>query len=283
MSIKAVFPLILPPKCFIDRFNSVNSYMDMNPSMWIDNGKVMILVRSVNYRKFLNKHFTIYETHSNSIYQLIRCDVSNWNDITCEDIIVENMLPTYPTYWLGLEDIRFITSTELLVTIPSCNKNGNPSIFKARLEGNKIHSFSECYPNHIEKNWMPFYNNSKGCHQVIYSLTPFIIKSIDIDDCTTIGTIKTLEGFHGSTNGIEFRDGILFLVHITSDKVYHKWILFHPLTNEIKVSEQFVFFNYSYIEFTCSLAKYNDRLFVSIGVNDDKAFIIEVNHDTITF
>ena len=283
--IKNIFPLILPQKCFIDRFNTVNSYLDMNPSMWVDNdGNVIILVRSVNYRKFFNKSFTIYEERSNSVYQMLRGDITNLNNLTFEEIIIENTLPTYPTYWLGLEDIRFITSTELLVTIPSCNNAGNPAIFKAKLEGNKIHSFTECYPNHMEKNWMPFYDKSKGCHLVIYSVNPFIIKSIDINEINEINEINViLKGFHGSTNGIEFGDKgeILFLVHITLERVYHKWLLFNPSTNEIRVSENFVFFNYSYIEFTCSMAKYNDSLFVSIGVNDDKAFIIDINQDMI--
>ena len=34
-----------------------------------------------------------------------------------------------------------------------------------------------------------------------------------------------------------------------------------------------------YIEFICSLCKYNDRIFV----NDDKAFIIELSLDQILF
>jgi len=157
--IKSIFPLILPQQCFNDFFNRTNAFIDMNPSMYIDSeGNVTILVRSINYRKFFDKNFTMYERQSNSIYKIMRGHINDLYDLSCDSIIVENNLPTYPTYWLGLEDIRFINSTSLLVTIPSCNKNGNPSIFKAELTNNKIHLFCECYPNHIEKNWMPFYD-----------------------------------------------------------------------------------------------------------------------------
>jgi len=90
-----------------------------------------------------------------------------------------------------------------------------------------------------------------------------------------------LEGYHGSTNGIKIDENILFLVHTNLEKVYNKWILFNPNTDEIKVSNPFVFFNNSYIEFACSLCLYNERLFVSLGVNDDKAFILEVNLEKI--
>ena len=52
-------------------------------------------------------------------------------------------------------------------------------------------------------------------------------------------------------------------------------LLFNAITNDIQLSDEFIFFKNPYIEFTCSLSKYNDRIFITIGVNDDKAYIIE--------
>ena len=44
-----IIPIITPQICFIDRFNNVNSYTEMNPSLNIDtNGNVIILVRCIN-------------------------------------------------------------------------------------------------------------------------------------------------------------------------------------------------------------------------------------------
>jgi hypothetical protein len=42
-----------------------------------------------------------------------------------------------------------------------------------------------------------------------------------------------------------------------------------------------VFFAHSYIEFPCSLCEYNDTLFVSLGLNDDKAFVLELEKSAV--
>ena len=58
-------------------------------------------------------------------------------------------------------------------------------------------------------------------------------------------------------------------------------MLFNIITNEVQLSEEFIFFKNSYIEFTCSLSKYCDRIFIAIGVNDNKAYIIEINIEDV--
>jgi hypothetical protein len=128
---------------------------------------------------------------------------------------------------------------------------------------------------------MPFDTN-----KVIYSLDPFIVKDVLEDKKTEIRvsdeTKLQLKGFHGSTNGVKYDDNyMLFLIHVNRDKVYHKWLLFNPNTHEMKMSCEFVFFTHTYIEFTCSLCRYENRFFTSIGVNDDKAYIIETDMTTI--
>ena len=88
---------------------------------------------------------------------------------------------------------------------------------------------------------------------------------------------KKLECYHGSTNGIILNKyERLFLIHVNKNITSHRWLLFNIETYEITISSEFVFFNHSYIEFPCSLCKYNERIFISIGINDNKAFIIEV-------
>jgi hypothetical protein len=285
-----IIPIIIPQICFQDRFGNLNNFEEMNPSLYIeDDGAIKILVRCVNYKKFYNKNFTMYENKSNSIYFILNGKINNNEKLDIENFdyqIIKNNynLPTFNSYWLGLEDIRFIDSNNLLVIVPELNQNGNPSIFNAKINNNIIENFIDCYPNKIEKNWMP-YNTIDG-QKVIYSLTPFKIKSIvdnDIEEIEVSEKIKeNLIGYHGSTNGISINKfERLFLIHITRDRVYHKWLILNILTNDIKLSEEFTFFKNSYIEFTCSLCKYNDRIFISVGVNDNKAYIIETCENDI--
>jgi hypothetical protein len=289
---KHIYPIIVPIKMYLDKHNEYNSFFDMNPSMHIDsNGNMKLLLRSVNYRKFYNKVFTMYENYSNSLYVLLSGKINNNDLLNLDDFDIQNisynyLLPTYPTYWKGIEDIRFINSGSILAIIPECNENGNPSIFRANLDNNIIHSFISCKPNIIEKNWMP-YIDEKGNEMVIYSLNPFKIKHIETEDLREIifpGEIMNqLENYHGSTNGIQYNstETILFLIHKNAEKTYHRWLLFNYKTNEITLSKEFHFFKHSYIEFPVSLSIYNGRVFISLGINDDKAFIVETTEESI--
>jgi hypothetical protein len=278
-----IYPIILPELLFTDRFNNPNLYVDMNPSLYIcESGTVKILVRRVNYRKFNNKNFILYEHKSNSIYALLTGTLDGpLNLETFKLSTLENIysIPTYPTYWTGIEDIRFINESTILTSIPECNPSGAPAIFKATLD-TEVHSHTICSPSTIEKNWMPYIDHL-GNQRVIYSLFPFTIKSIDIDDRQVISHIPALEGYHGSTNGIVYNNERLFLIHINKERTYHRWILFNPSTQTLRVSEPLTFFKHSHIEFTCSLAIYKDRIFVSLGVNDNSAFILELDKNNI--
>ena len=289
---KHVYPIIIPQKLYVDKRNELNSYNDMNPSMFIDDcGNIKILVRSVNYRKFYNKNFTLDENYSNSLYVLLTGKIKkdeffDLDDFTIENLFYDYSIPTYPTYWKGIEDIRFINTNSILAIIPECNENGNPSVFRATIENNTAHSFIDCKPNIIEKNWMP-YLNENGHEMVIYSLNPFKIKQIENDVFTELSFSKEiteqLDNYHGSTNGIKYKsnEDLLFLIHKNGEKICHRWLLMNSTTNTIQLSKEFYFFKYSYIEFPVSLCVFNNRIFISLGVNDDKAFIIETTQNAI--
>lgn len=290
----AVHPILLPQMRFTDMFGKPNAYLEMNPAMYIEpSGKAHILVRCVNYRKFHDKQFTLYEPKSNSKYILMSGYLKSHSSLNLDLFSVKEIQysynsPTYPTYWTGLEDIRFVDEKTVLVTIPELNPTGNPCIFRAELESASaaLRKIQPCLPNSVpEKNWMPFLTES-GNPQVIYSLSPFLVKSLDSDDKREISVSpqiqKELDGYHGSTNGIPYGSGeLLFLIHGNRDKSYHRWLRFHPATGSVSVSPEFVFFQHSYIEFPCSLAEWNHAYFIGLGVNDDKAFIIETSKYTV--
>jgi len=288
---KDIIPIIVPQICFMDKYGNTNSYVEMNPSLFIEeDGNVTILVRCVNYKKLNNKDFTLYEDVSKSIYYKITGKIIDTQKLDIENfeynILNYNYdLQIFPTYWKGLEDIRFIDKNNVLVTVPELNESGFPSIFKANINTNTISNFIPCKPNLIEKNWMPYFDNKKN--KVIYNLNPFIIKSIEEDDSEEIELSemnkKKLECYHGSTNGIILNKyERLFLIHVNKNITTHRWLIFNVKTKTIFLSEEFVFFKNSYIEFTCSLSIFNERIFISIGVNDDKAYIIEVSFNNIT-
>lgn len=281
---KNIFPIIIPTILYNDRWNNQDSFIEMNPTMVINNeGEYTILIRTVNYRKNRNKASVCYGTDSASIYHTIQGQINEeFNLDNCSVSIskIQYNLPRYKTWWYGLEDIRFIDKETILVCVPELNPNGEPCIFRAKVSGDIIGDFERCEPNMIEKNWMPFtYNNE---YKVIYSLSPFIIKSIVENDMEEIildeETKKKLKGWHGSTNGIDLFGEKLFLIHKNElYKTFNMWLLYNPQSKKITISNPFNFFKYSFIEFACSLSVYNNKIFVGLGINDSKAFIIELD------
>lgn len=289
----SIHPILLPQHCFTDMFGKPNAYIPMNPSMWIEpNGTFTILVRCINYRKFHNKQFTLYEHRSNSKYMCLQGSFVPYRPLSLESCTVAELQltqqSTYPTYWTGPEDIRFIDSKSVLVNIPEYNPSGHPAIFYAKLDSSSstLTDPRACLPNvSPEKNWMPFQTDSHP-PRVLYSLTPFVLKSILTDEKEIIPLSQTLEhaldGYHGSTNGILTETGEhLFLIHANKERTVHRWLRFHPTSHKISISPSFTFFKHSYIEFPCSLSEWNHSYFIGLGVNDDQAMIIEVSKYTV--
>lgn len=281
-----IFPIIVPTKIYDDRFGNTNSFVEMNPSIFInDDGSFIILVRTVNYLKYKNKAFTIYGDSSRTVYSIIRGnfkgDKLDLDDCDVKALEVKYNIPSGHSLWYGVEDIRFINGSEVLACIPECN-NSSPCIFRGVLKDNILTSFEKCSPNQVEKNWMPYTFDKQ---RVIYSVSPFIIKSTLGDDREEIVLSEEkrneLKNWHGSSNGIDMFGEKLFLIHSNDDRVYSRWLLFNPTLKTINYSKRFVFFKDSYFEFTCSLAKYGNKVFVSLGVNDNRAYIIELDQNEI--
>ena len=286
-----IFPININTQTYKDRFGNHNSFVEMNPSIYIsEDGSYTILVRTVNYLKYPNNRFTVYGYNSSSIYSIMRGkidnDTFNLDNYDIKPLDIQYNIPTQPSLWSGVEDLRFIDNNKIIACIPECN-NGSPCIFSAFLKNNILSSFEKCSPNIIEKNWMPYIHNtpkiiySVSPSKIIYSVSPFIIKSILEDDKKEImlqkEQLNELSGWHGSSNGIDFiADSKLFLIHKNEDRVYSRWLLFNPDTHKVSYSKKFVFIKDSYIEFTCSLAAYKNNIYVGLGVNDNRAYIVHV-------
>ena len=277
--VKRTFPLVFPKLPYKDRFGEPNAFVDMNPSMFIGaNGEVKLLVRRVNYRKYADKQFSLGSYPSQSKYLVATGSITDLTRWRTEPLRVNYGMMTYPTYWSGPEDIRFIGENQVLATIPECNPSGQPAMFEAYLEGSLMNSVKPCHPRETEKNRMP-YTDNRGKQKVIYSLSPFRTKDILEPEMETVDChLPELEGYHGSTNGVPYMgDSRLFLIHVNRERTYHRWLLFHPSKKTVKVSDEFVFFQHSYIEFPLSLCDHGGKLYVSLGVNDEAAYILEID------
>ena len=277
-------PIILPKDRFSDKYGEPCSFVDMNPSMYINSsGGVTLLVRRVNYRRYSDGRFSRSRFPSESKYVVAKGHIDDLNRLEVTPMEINYGIDTYDALWKGPEDIRFVNEYCIIATIPECSPSRNPNIFCGVVANFRLAHVEPCSPNLTEKNWMPYDDDFSG-PKVIYSLSPFCIKSVKHDDREILPIdLDALTGYHGSTNGIRYQTEYrLFLVHVNRERTYHRWLLFHPGNKTAKVSDEFVFFQHSYIEFPVSLCEHGGSLYVSIGVNDEAAFVLEVGSPTFS-
>lgn len=119
-----VTPIHLPQEQFKDTYGNPNAYIPMNPSLRIEpDGRATLLVRCVNYRKYKDRQFTLYQRPwSVSTYRIIRGAVDRFLEGAVETLGLAGT-EQYPTFWKGMEDIRF-AGEDVLVTIPERNPKG---------------------------------------------------------------------------------------------------------------------------------------------------------------
>jgi hypothetical protein len=283
-TILQTYPLICPQIPFKDRFGNQNAFLEMNPAIWFDEITRLwtVLVRGVNYRKFINSTFTLYHSPAHSVYWI--GEGYDLNELKFRELKYDfGNLKWYSTYWNGVEDIRFLDKDNIIACVPQLNPGGGPALFKATIsrETSLLHSFQPLQPSERpEKNWLPF----PGGNLVLYSCCPLNIKTLETDSIQEIPVDSSiqnmLEGYHGSTNGIQVKDYFLFLIHKNNvnGRTVHRWLKISNDFKTVQASNPFTFFNHSYIEFPCGLVyiKSNNKVYVSLGVNDDKAYVIEV-------
>jgi hypothetical protein len=258
--------------------------VDTNPSLYVDSsGNTTILVRQVNYRKFKDRSFFVGENQSRSIYYKMDALYTNSSFKIGEGSPLhhETTLQTYPTYWYGPEDIRFVTANTILGTYPELGPGGNPRVVFGKITDTGSVQFTELLGGGpIEKNWMPFLHCDSP--YIIYSVSPLVIRPLRSTESVTLHPLSDLEGYHGSTNGIQYRGGYLFLIHKYTQKSEHRWLYINLHTRHVAYSEPFAFFAHSYIEFPCSLVELPDKkIAISLGVNDSMAYIALIDPNSI--
>jgi len=247
-----------------------------NPAIFIEeNGDIIVLIRLINYVKFKDYSFKIIEYPSTSNYYIGRSNINNIDNIDYTILKYDYNLPVYNTYWRGIEDIRFIDEKNIILCVPELSSDGNPSLFTAEIKDDKLINFIPLPKYNIEKNWMPFSD------KYIYSISPLKILSKNSHLIKICDNLE-LNGYHGSSNGIIWEDGHLFLIHKTiNNEVFHIFFFLSDDFNQIKYSDPFKFYKYSYIEFVCSLQQYNNKLYVSLGVNDSNSYIITLDKNVV--
>jgi len=145
----------------------------------------------------------------------------------------------------------------------------------------------------IEKNWMPFKNLEDNKIYMIYSVYPLIIleeESVSNNDIVykEILNVKheELKNARGTSNGILLNNKFIFIIHEKNQNVNDYFNGFMILENKYPFNLQnhtkFTKFTNKNIEFANGLSMYNDKLLISMGIDDCNAGIILTDIEYIT-
>lgn len=200
----------------------------------------------------------------------------------------------------GPEDPRAIQHLDDILIFYNDFYDNHVSMFMYKYNSNTDMHLQYRHSRLIEKNWSPFiYNNTVYCS---YTLNPHVILEVNLNSglCNKLYSNEIFgeDIIYGGTPAIYIKKYNVYM-GISHSKIKHftgfifdyfcQAYIFNavPPFNMIKISDKFRFFKrteLSYlrdynVEFPIGLYEKEDSLFVSIGYNDSKSYLLKINTD----
>lgn len=275
-----------------------------NPSITADrDGGLAMNVRSSNYVIAQDGSYIFHGNEDDGVIRTINHLVRVSDDLTLTHLGTLPLQPDGPpvrmSRVIGCEDVRLAHTRDgwrALATVRDRNQYERCDVALITLNDLERPDHATIAvapgpdPARHEKNWMPFVEN--GELKILYLCAPTIVAHFDtksnlVVDSQTIGPPAAMN-FRGGSQGIEFENGYLFLVHEVTmygmNRVYgHRFVhLTKSLTssdgiqwNITALTRPFHFLHVG-IEFAAGLARNGDNLVASFGVRDEEAWLVEL-------
>jgi hypothetical protein len=304
-------PLILP--------SELNNGLGlMNPSVLVDNGKILVNIRAVNYT-FYHSEKKLFQHQWGPLTYLhpendLHLRTNNWY---CEldenlDIIRYNKIDTskfdtYEPLWdfVGLEDVRLVRWENKLYTTGvrrDTTPNGQGRMELCEIEVNldsvvEVSRFRIPPPNdpnsYCEKNWMPILDQPFK-YVKWGNPTEVVEVNKDSQSCKTTtltNWISLPRDLRGGSQVIPWGDNYIACTHEVDlfksevgrkDAVYrHRFVIWDKNWNIIKYSRDFDFMS-GHVEFCVGMDHLNDQeILMTFGFQDNAAFILKVSKNVI--
>ena len=287
----------------------------MNPSILIDNGKILVNIRHVNYtfyhsekKLFQHQWGPLTYVHPEHDMHLrttnYYCELDENFQITRYNKIDTNKLDVEPLWdFVGLEDARLIRWEEKLYITgvrrdTTTNGQGRMELSEIIVDDNSVKEISRFRipalneDSYCEKNWMPLID--MPYHFVKWANPTELVKVDPIKKtCEMVTTGKRADiprDLRGGSQIIPFGDNYLTVTHEVDlfksevgrkDAVYrHRFILWDKNWNIIKYSKDFDFLS-GHVEFCVGIAEYNNDILMTFGFQDNAAYLLRCNKSTI--
>ena len=301
----SIYPLILPHE-------ELQGPSLTNPSVYNDNGKIIVNLRNINYTLY-HAEKNKYENHWGPLVYIHPendMHLRTWNYL-CE--MDENMkIKSYSKIdttdfpdqelweFVGLEDCRIVKWDNNLYV--SGVRRDIDTIGTGRMElsqieltdthAKEISQFRIPTPvdkdSYCEKNWMPI--TDMPFHYVKWTNGTEVVRvNPETKTCERV-CLKNWKDFgcgdlRGGSQVIPFGDYRMCIVHETflynseagkKDGTYrHRFVVWDEDWNIVKISSQFSFMG-AKIEFCCGITPYQDDYLMTFGYQDNAAYLLRV-------
>lgn len=305
----SIHPLIIP-------HSDLNGPALTNPSIYNDNGRILVNLRNINYtlyhseKKIFEHHWgpLVYIHPENDIRlrtKNIMCELDENFNIKWYHHIDTSKFPDKELWdFVGLEDARIVRWDDKLY-ICGVRRDldtvgtGRMELSEIEITENGVKEVSQhripipSGESYCEKNWMPivdmpfhFVKWTNGTEVVKYDIHSKKTEQSYLSHWKDLGCID----LRGGSQLIKYKDYRIALNHETfltksaagrKDGIYrHRFVVWDENFNIVKVSKRFSFMN-AEIEFAVGMCEYGDDYLITFGFQDNAAYLLKVSRDFV--
>lgn len=306
----SIHPLIIPSEL-------TNGTGIMNPSIFIDGEKILLLLRHVNYTFYHSEEKLFQHQWGPLVYVHPENDMHlRTTNYYCEldknfNIIRYNKIDTsefdnYEPQWdfVGLEDARLFRWDGKLYT--SGVRRDLDTIGTGRMElceivvkGDSVKEVSRFRipppkdPNsYCEKNWMPILDQP---YTYVKWSNPTEVVKVDLVEKTSTSIhlgepISLPRDLRGGSQVIPWKNYYLAVTHEVDlfksevgrkdGKYYHRFLIWDKNWNIVAHSKEFSFMS-GHVEFCIGMTEYGDDFLFSFGFQDNASYVLKVKQQIV--
>ena len=307
----SIYPLIIP-------HTELKGPALTNPSIYNDNGKLLLNLRNINYtlyhsekKKFEHHWGPLVYIHPENDIRLrtwnYMCEVDGNMRIKKYSKIDTSKFPDKELWeFVGLEDARIVRWDEKLYICGvrrDLDEVGTGRMELSEIEitesgVKEINQYRIPTPgnddSYCEKNWMPildmpfhFVKWTNGTEVVKYDINTGKTEQVLVTHWKDLGCID----LRGGSQIIRMNDQYRFaLNHETylfkseqgrkDGKYRHRFIVWDDNWDIVKVSKQFSFLNAD-VEFAVGMCEYKNDYLITFGFQDNAAYLLKVSQDFV--
>lgn len=289
-----------------------------NPTVLIDDGRILVNVRHVQYNLYMSEFGQKFESrwgpmtymhpeddpYLRTVNYLCELD-EDLNTVSVSRVDTDAL--DKPPIWdfVGLEDGRLMRWDDKLYLSgvrrdTTTHGEGRMEFSELKVVNGEVKEVSRSRiqpPNdptsYCEKNWMPIMD--MPFHMVKWTNPTEVVK-VDLETGTSLTVAlgpKNVEGIRdlrGGSQVIPWKDYRIAITHevdLFSNEpgnkdchYYHRFVVWDKDWNVVKVSTDFKFMD-GRVEFSCGLAEHNGNLLATFGYHDNAAYILEIPNQVI--